>query len=88
MEEDNQLWITDDDGQEYRMEIVMRFSSPDQLKNFVLIKDPDAESEDTYAYSFDEDGNMYAVEDADELELCAEMLDAYNSFEGGETHDA
>lgn len=83
MEEDNRLWITDESGKECMMQIVMRFSSPDQSKNFVLIKDPDDESEDTYAYSFDEDGNMYAVEDEEELELCAQMLDAYNHFDGG-----
>lgn len=80
--EDNQLWITDDDGNECLMQIVMRFSSPDQSKNFVLIKDPEDESEDTYAYSFDEDGHMYAVEDEEEIEFCAQMLDAYNSFNG------
>jgi uncharacterized protein YrzB (UPF0473 family) len=81
MNENNRMTITDDSGQEREMEILLTFDSEDGSRHFVLFQDPQEEEGNVYAYSYDEDGNMEAVTDPDELEMCSEVLSAFQNEE-------
>ena len=75
--EDNTIILLDDNGEEYTMEIVLTFED-DQGNNYVLIRDPEGEDESIYAFTYDEDGNLEAVEDPEILEMCEEVLAAFD----------
>ncbi len=75
--EDNTIILVDDNGEEYTMEIVLTFED-DQGNNYVLIRDPEGEDESIYAFTYDEDGNLEAVEDPEILEMCEEVLTAFD----------
>ena len=75
--EDNTIILVDDSGEEYTMEIVLTFED-EQGNNYVLIRDPKGEDESIYAFTYDEDGNLEAVEDPEILEMCEEVLTAFD----------
>ncbi|MBQ1468470.1 MAG: DUF1292 domain-containing protein [Solobacterium sp.] len=75
--EDNTIILVDDNGEEYTMEIVLTFED-EQGNNYVLIRDPKGEDESIYAFTYDEDGNLEAVEDPEILEMCEEVLAAFD----------
>ena len=68
---ENMITLINDDGQEYEAELVLTFEY--EGKNIALIADGD----DVYPFLFDDDGNLDAVEDPELLEVCAEILNAY-----------
>lgn len=70
MSEDNTIVVIDENGNEVEMEIVLTFEVDD--KKFVLFKR--FEDDDVYAYTYDEDGNLEAVEDEKDLDICSEVL--------------
>lgn len=73
----NTLILTTDDGQEVEMEIVLTFDNEETGRHYVLITDPQDPEGDVFAYTYDEDGNLDAVSDASEYEMCAEVLSAF-----------
>ncbi len=78
--DNNRMVISDEEGNEYEMEIIFTFEGKDG-KMFVLFRDPEDTEGDVYAYQYDEDGNLDAVTDPEDVEMCAEVLDAYMSEE-------
>lgn len=76
MNETNQMTLTDDNGVDHVVEILLTFDSPEG-KHFVLFTDPAEPDSGAYAYAYDEDGNMEAVTDEDELSMCEEVLGAF-----------
>lgn len=76
MNETNQMTLTDDSGAEHVVDILLTFDSPEG-KHYVLFMDPAQPDSGVYAYSYDEDGNMEAVTDEDELSMCEEVLGAF-----------
>ena len=58
MSEENKIIVVDENGKEAEMEIVLTFEVDD--KKFVLFKN--FEDDDVYAYTYDEAGNLEAVE--------------------------
>ncbi len=80
MLETKNMTLTDEEGNEFEVEIVLTFDSPEG-KHFVLFKDPDDPEENVYPYAYDDDGNMFNVEDEKELEMCEEVLGAFESEE-------
>ena len=82
---DNRIFLADETGQEIEMEIVLTFDGPDG-RHFVLITPPGSNSEDVFAYAYDEAGNLVPVDDPDDFEMCSEVLEAYDSSQGGVTN--
>ncbi|MBQ6221683.1 MAG: DUF1292 domain-containing protein [Solobacterium sp.] len=74
--EDNTIVIVDEDGKEYTMEIILTFDD-DQGNSFVLVRDVNDE-DIVFAFTYDEDGNLEAVEDPELLEMCEEVLASYD----------
>ncbi|NCB33020.1 MAG: DUF1292 domain-containing protein [Erysipelotrichia bacterium] len=80
MNDSNRMTITDENGNEKVMEIILTFDSDDGSRHFVLFKDPSENKEESvYAYSFDDDGNLDQVIDEEELEMCGEVLSAFQN---------
>jgi len=73
---DNKIYITDEQGNEKEMEIVLSFALGN--KEFVIVSEGE-DSEDSFLFSYDDAGNLYAVEDEEELEAAAEILEAFQS---------
>jgi len=71
---DNVIYITDDNGKELEMNILLTFDAND--KQYVLVYQTGNE-DDVYPFIYDEDGNLFEVEDAEELEMVQEVLAAY-----------
>ena len=67
------IYLTDENGNEYEAQIVLTFEYDG--KNYVLLQT--ADDENVYAYTYDDDGNLFEVEDDEELEYCSEVLDAF-----------
>lgn len=67
------IYLTDEEGNEHRAQIILTFEYED--RNYVLLREEGDES--VYAFTYDDEGNMYAVETEEELEYCEEVLDAF-----------
>lgn len=73
---DNRIFIMDDTGKEVEMNILLTFNHEDQ--DFVVCFENN-KPDDLYAFKYDAEGNIYAVEDDDELSIVEEVV---SSFEG------
>ena len=78
---DNKIYITDDNGVEREMNILFTFDMND--KNYVVVYEGDND-EELFALQYDEDGNLYVVEDEEELEMVQEVIDAFDEVEDEE----
>ncbi len=87
MSETNKMVITDENGVEREVEILFTFDGTNG-KRFVLFTDPQNEDAGVFAYAYDEDGNMEAVENPEELEMCEEVLGAFLDESDGGMLDA
>ena len=82
LDENNTIFITDDSGNETAMEIVLTFKEEETGKTYVLFQEPDNEEGDVSAAEYDEDGNLTMVEDEETLNMCSEVLNAFDEEEG------
>lgn len=80
MEDTNRMTITDENGQEREVEIILTFDDENE-QSFVLFQDPMNPDEGVYAYKYDHDGNMNEVTDEKELGMCEEVLNAFTDEE-------
>ena len=71
---ENSIFITDDTGKEIEMKIYLTFDAND--KQYVIVYELDKEDE-LYPFIYDDEGNLYPVENSDELEMIEEVLGAY-----------
>ena len=78
---DNKIYITDDNGLEREMNILFTFDMND--KNYVVVYEG-GNDEELFALQYDEDGNLYVVEDEEELEMVQEVIDAFDEVEDEE----
>lgn len=76
MEETNRMMITDENGQEREVEIVLTFDD-EKGQSFVLFKDPQDAEDNVFAYRYDDEGNMNEVTDENEWNMCQEVLGAF-----------
>ncbi len=72
--DNNKIYITDDDGKEVEMNVYFTFTTGD--KNYVLVYETGNE-DDIFAFTFDDDGNLFVVEDEEELEMIEEVIGAF-----------
>ena len=77
---DNKIYISGENGQEIAMDIAFTFKYPENEKEYVVVTD---NNEDYYAFEYDDQGNLFEVEDAKILEVIQEMIDNL----GGEDED-
>ena len=74
---DNQIIIEDDDGQEHLMEILFTYEHEERNKKYVFFFDPNNE-EEVLVMSYNDEGELFPVEDEDEYE---EIDEVFNAFE-------
>lgn len=77
MEDVNVMTITDENGQEKEVEILLTFEDEKNQRKYVLFTDPNVDDGNVYAYRYDEDGNMNEIVDTKEWEMCQEVLGAF-----------
>ncbi len=80
----NKLFITTDAGEEKEMTILFTFDSEQYGKSYVLFFDPEEDETEVFCMAYDENGNLFAVEDDAEWDMIEEMLEG---FEDGHHHE-
>ena len=76
MSEENIMKVIDENGNEIEVEILLTFDNDETGKSYVIFQSLDDEDE-VYAYSYTEDGNLDAIDDDKEYEMCQEVLNAF-----------
>ena len=67
---ENSIFITDEDGKEVEMKILMTFEA--NQKKYVVVYDEKNEDE-LYPFVYDDEGNLFAVEDEEEMAMIDEV---------------
>lgn len=65
------------DGKEVAMDILFTVDNDKTNKKYVIFQDPNDESGEVYAYSYDDDGNLTGIETDEEWEMIEEVLGAF-----------
>lgn len=81
MELENKMYVQDETGKEIEMTIVCTFENPENGKQYVLYQNPTGDDEEVYINSYDEEGNLFVVDDPKELAYAEEVLGAINDEE-------
>ena len=71
---ENSIFIMDDDGKEVEMKIYLTFDAND--KQYVVVYE-EGHDEELYALAYDNEGNLYPVDDPEELAMIDEVVSAY-----------
>lgn len=71
---ENTIFISDDDGKEIEMKIYFTFDAND--KQYVIVYEEGHEDE-LYPLVYDEDGNIYPVDDEEEMAMIEEVVSGY-----------
>ena len=71
---ENSIFIMDDVGKEVEMKIYLTFDAND--KQYVVVYEEDHDDE-LFALIYDDEGNLYPVDDPEELEMIDEVVSAY-----------
>ena len=71
---ENAIFITDENGKEVEMNILLTFEANE--KQYVVVYETDKE-DDLYAFIYDDEGNLFAVETDEELQMVDEVVGAY-----------
>ncbi len=74
---DNRITLSDENGQEVEMEILLTFDDEEKGIHYVLIHSLDPDDDTVLPYRYDDDGNLEPVDDPEGFEMCSEVLDAY-----------
>ena len=69
---ENSIYITDENGKEVEMKIYMTFDI--NQKQYVVVYEEGNEDE-LYPFIYDDEGNLYPVEDEEEMDNIPESLD-------------
>lgn len=81
MLETNSIFVTDEHGNEKRMEILFTFDDEASKKHYVVFVDPEEESDEVFASAYDEDGNLLPVESDSEWQMIEEVIGAFQQDE-------
>ncbi|MBQ1439647.1 MAG: DUF1292 domain-containing protein [Solobacterium sp.] len=74
---DNRITLSDENGKEVEMEILLTFDDEEKGIHYVLIHSSDPNDDTVLPYRYDEDGNLEPVDDPEGFEMCNEVLGAY-----------
>ncbi|WP_159881219.1 DUF1292 domain-containing protein [Paenibacillus puerhi] len=89
-EEPEIIFIPDEEGNEEEFEVIMKFEVDDSDKKYMMVVpvDADEESEEVYAFRYEEDGDdlqLYTIEDEEEWNIVEEtfntLMDEFNEDE-------
>lgn len=81
MLDSNSLYVTDELGNEKRMEILFTFEDEEHGKKYVVFADPDVESEEVFASAYDDAGNLLPVKSDEEWAMIEEVILAFQEDE-------
>ena len=81
MLDSNSLYVTDELGNEKRMEILFTFEDEEHGKKYVVFADPNVESEEVFASVYDDAGNLLPVESDEEWAMIEEVILAFQEDE-------
>ena len=73
---ENSIFIIDDDGNEIEMKIYFTFDIED--KQYVIVYE-EGKEDDLYALSYDDEGNIFPVDDEEEMTMIEEVVSGYES---------
>lgn len=73
MREDSIL-IVDENGKENEMKIFLTFDANE--KKYVVVY-PENNEDELYSFTYDDEGNLFQIDDEKELELVNEVISAY-----------
>jgi uncharacterized protein YrzB (UPF0473 family) len=71
---ENSIFIMDDEGKEVEMKIYLTFDAND--KQYVVVYE-EGHDDELFALIYDDEGNLYPVDDPEELEMVDEVVSAY-----------
>ena len=71
------LTIIDEDGKEIEFDILFTFEDESADKAYVLYYDGEAEEPVVYASIYDEDGNLFEIDDPKEWDMVNEMFETF-----------
>lgn len=74
---DNQIIITDEAGVEHNFIIIFTYENEEREKKYVFFSENE-NSEDVMAMIYDDDGNLFEIEDDEEYSEVEEVFGAYN----------
>lgn len=77
MLDSSSLYVTDEHGNEKRMEILFTFEDEEKGNKYVVFEDPDLESGEVYASRYDEEGNLMPIESEQEWAMVEEVIGAF-----------
>ncbi|KEQ22963.1 DUF1292 domain-containing protein [Paenibacillus tyrfis] len=89
-EEPEIIYIPDEEGNEEEFEVIMKFEVDDSDKKYMMVVpvDADEESDEVYAFRYEEDGDdlqLYTIEDEEEWNIVEEtfntLMDEYDDEE-------
>ena len=75
---DNTIFISDENGKERQMCIYLTVEL--EGKNFVVVYE-EGKEDDLYAFVYDDEGNLYAVDDPEEMDMIEEVINSYGNEE-------
>jgi len=84
--EDRKMIVTDKDGNEKEMYIMFTYTHEETKKNYVFYTDPKDENQEAFVSSYDEEGNLFAVETDEEWELLEDVFAQFQTA-GEEEHE-
>lgn len=73
---DKQIILYDDNGKEFKCEMLFTYEHEERDAKYVFFYEPDNEDE-IFCMRFDDDGNLFEIEDDEELKEMDEVLQAY-----------
>ncbi|MEG1474460.1 MAG: DUF1292 domain-containing protein [Longicatena sp.] len=81
MLDSSSLYVSDENGNEKRMEILFTFEDEERKKSYVVFVDPDEESDEVFASAYDAEGNLLPVDNEEEWLMIEEVIGAFQDDE-------
>lgn len=75
---EDSIYICDENGKEVEMKIYLTFDAND--KKYVVVYSNDNE-DDLYSFVYDDDGNLFQIDNENEMNIVKEVIDAYQKEE-------
>lgn len=73
---DKQIIVYDSEGNEHKLEVLFTYDHEERETSYVFFFDP-KNPDDILCMKYDEEGNLFEVEDDEEFAEMEEVLDAY-----------
>jgi len=77
--ESNKLFVIDEQGQEIEMEILFTFENEARAHKYVLYFDPTDDSGEVFASIYDDEGNLFPIEEETEWAIVEEVFGTFLS---------